>query len=220
MSVEVVPSGIGDLVVARLAADIGGAAAWLSELDGASGDGDHGVNMRTGMDLALTRVPAGASVADAMRTVGETLLEDIGGAMGPLYGVFFIALADASAGREHLDADCIRQMLADGCEQVIELGGAEVGDKTLVDVLVPTVAGLDAALAGGDDLATALRRAAQVAADSRDATEAMVARVGRAARAGERSRGQIDAGAASCALILGAICTVFADNVQSRAIAS
>ena len=152
---------------------------------------------------------------DAARSA-TTLLEDIGGAMGPLYGVFFIALADAAKDREWLDASCVRQMFAGGCDEVIALGGAEVGDKTLVDVLVPTVAGLDAAIAAGKDLSTALLDAARIAAESRDATEGMVAKLGRAARAGERSRGQIDAGAASCALIVGAICTVFADNVQTR----
>jgi dihydroxyacetone kinase-like protein len=217
MSPEAIPSGIGNAVVARLAAEIGESAAWLSELDGASGDGDHGVNMRTGMELAAGRVKAGASVSDATRQVGTTLLEDIGGAMGPLYGVFFLALADASADREWIDADCVRLMLGDGAEAVIELGGAEVGDKTLVDVLVPTVDGYDAARAAGEDLAAALRSTARVAAESRDATKEMVARVGRAARAGERSRGQIDAGAASCALIVGAICSVFADNVKPEA---
>lgn len=214
MSPEAIPSGIGHAMVARLAAEIGESAAWLSELDGASGDGDHGVNMRTGMELAAGRVKAGASVSDAMRQVGDTLLEDIGGAMGPLYGVFFVALADASADREWIDADCVRLMLGGGTDAVIELGGAEVGDKTLVDVLVPTVNGYDAARAAGEGLAAALRSTAQVAAESRDATKQMVARVGRAARAGERSRGQIDAGAASCALIVGAICSVFADNVK------
>lgn len=221
MSAELIPASVGGDIVARLAVDVGGAAAWLSELDGASGgDGDHGVNMRTGMELAAGRVAAGTAVSEAMRQVGETLLDDIGGAMGPLYGVFFIALADAGAGREWIDATCARAMLADGADAVIELGGAEVGDKTLVDVLVPAVAAFDEALAADESFAVALGAAAEAAKRSRDATEDMVARIGRAARAGERSRGHIDAGAASCALILVAICSVFAENIQSRANAS
>ena len=87
-------------------------------------------------------------------------------------------------------------------------------------MLVPTVAAFRAALSSGERLAVALGTAVDTAVRCRDATEQMVARIGRAARAGERSRGHIDAGAASCALILGAICSVFAENVQSEAIAS
>jgi dihydroxyacetone kinase len=166
------------------------------------------------MELAAGRVESGASVSEAMRQIGNTLIEDIGGAMGPLYGVFFLALADASEDREWLDASCVGTMLRDGTDAVIELGGAEVGDKTLIDVLVPAVKGFEADSAGGKGLAAALRSTAQIAAESRDATKDMIARVGRAARAGERSRGQIDAGAASCALIVGAICNVLAENVQ------
>jgi dihydroxyacetone kinase-like protein len=220
VSAEVIPANIGHAVLVRLAADVDASAAWLSELDGASGDGDHGVNMRTGMRLADERVEPGSSVSDALRKVGDTLLEDIGGAMGPLYGVFFLALADASAGREWIDAECALTMLSDGAAAVIDLGGAEVGDKTLIDVLVPTVGAFREALASGEGLAAALGTAADAAGRRRDATKYMVARIGRAARAGERSRGHIDAGAASCALILGAICSVFAENVQSEAIAS
>jgi len=220
VSGELIPTAIGGTVVIRLAADVGESAAWLSQLDGASGDGDHGVNMRTGMELAAERVESGASISDALRKVGDTLLEDVGGAMGPLYGVFFLALADASAGREWLDAECVRAMLAGGAEAVIELGGASVGDKTLVDVLVPTVEAFEGALAANERFVVALGTAADTAEQRRDATKEMVARVGRAARAGERSRGHIDAGAASCALILVAICSVFAENIQSEAIAS
>lgn len=220
MSAEVVPTSIGYEVVARLAADLAAAAAWLSELDGTSGDGDHGVNMRTGMELALSRVEPDASVSAAMRVVGNTLLEDVGGAMGPLYGVFFLALADASDERQAIDAECVRAMLSDGAGSVVELGGAQLGDKTLVDVLVPAADTFEAALSAGDGLGSALEVARQTAERSRDATETMVARIGRAARAGERSRGHIDAGAASCALILGAICLVFAENIQSGAVAS
>jgi dihydroxyacetone kinase-like protein len=220
VSAEVIPAGIGRDVVVRLAVDIGEGAAWLSELDGASGDGDHGVNMRTGIELAAERVEPGASISDALRKVGDTLLEDIGGAMGPLYGVFFLALAEASAGREWIDAEGVSAMLAAGADAVIELGGAEVGDKTLIDVLVPAAEALDAARVAGESLGAALESTAIAAERSRDATKEMVARIGRAARAGERSRGHIDAGAASCALIIKAICAVFAENIQSRANAS
>jgi dihydroxyacetone kinase-like protein len=220
VSAEVIPASIGRAVTERFAKDIGELAGWLSELDGTVGDGDHGVNMRTGIELALTRVEADASVSDALRRVGETLLEDIGGAMGPLYGVFFLALADACTDRAWIDVECLRAMLADGAAAVIALGGAQVGDKTLVDVLVPTLAEVDAAVAAGSDLRTVLRAADVAAQQSRDATKEMVAKLGRAARAGERSRGQIDAGAASCALIVAGICSVFAENVQTHAMAS
>jgi dihydroxyacetone kinase-like protein len=220
VSVEVIPSSIGRALSERLANDISSSAARLSELDGAIGDGDHGVNMRTGAELALTRVDSGATVSEALRTIGETLLDDIGGAMGPLYGVFFTALADPCEGREWIDLECFRAMIADGTAAVVDLGGAQVGDKTLVDVLVPTLAAIDAADASGAGLSVALSLADQTARQSRDATKDMVAKIGRAARAGERSRGQIDAGAASCTVILGAIISVFSAHIQSEAVTS
>lgn len=215
MSTDGAPLGLGRKVVVRLAADIGAAASWLSELDGATGDGDHGINMRTGMDLALTRVEADASLSDGLQTVSETLLNEVGGAMGPLYGVFFAAMAEACSGHAEIDADCVLAMLTAGTDAVVNLGGAVVGDKTLVDVLVPTTSAFGEAVRSGRGLGQALAVAAETAARSRDSTSEMQAKVGRAARAGERSRGQIDAGAASCALIISCICSVLATTAAT-----
>ncbi len=209
MSESAVPASIGFELVTRMAAAISDAAPWLSELDGETGDGDHGVNMRAGFDEAARRVRPGASLPDALETLSQTLL-DIGGAMGPLYGVFFEAMARASAGRASIDAAALGAMLTAGTQAVMDIGGAHVGDKTLVDVLVPTSSTFSAAANDGCQFAAALSMARGTAARSRDATAGLVARVGRSARAGERSHGQIDAGAASAALIVATICDVFA----------
>lgn len=219
VSAATVGADVGFELVTRLAVDIGEAAPWLSELDGTSGDGDHGVNMRTGMELAAGRVQPGASVSDALKTLGNTLLEDVGGAMGPLYGSLFLAMSSAVAGLDAIDAEAVKRMLTDGTDAVVDLGGARVGDKTLVDVLVPSTAAFEAAIGSGQELGEAFAATSRAAEQSRDATKDLVARIGRAARAGERSVGHIDAGAASCAIVITAICAVFGEHVSRESVA-
>ena len=185
---------------------IRGNAAQLSEIDGAIGDGDHGVNMRKGFSIAADRLGSRqVSVSEALATIGDTLLAEIGGAMGPLYGTFFLEMADAAAGVDRIDAAVVERMLGAGVDAVLDLGGASVGDKTLVDVLVPARAAFVEARAAGADLAGALTAMTEAADQGRDSTRDLVARLGRASRLGERSRGVLDAGAVSCALLLGAL---------------
>ena len=186
----------------------------LSEIDGATGDGDHGVNMGKGFRLAgdKLRVMGAFDLAEGMAVLGDTLLSDIGGSMGPLYGTFFTDMAEALDGAETMDAALCSKMLHAGLDAVCGLGEAKPGDKTLVDVLSPATEAYDAAVARGEDFAACLRAMKRAADDGCEATRGMVARLGRAARLGERSRGFLDAGAASCALLLG----VLADGLQAR----
>ncbi|MBL8584713.1 MAG: dihydroxyacetone kinase subunit L [Rhizobiaceae bacterium] len=197
--------GLGDAgsVALDIAAVIQANQARLGEIDGAIGDGDHGVNMGKGFRIAAERMRAAPqNLADGFETIGETLLGDIGGSMGPLYGTFFSEMAGSLKGESELTSAGFSRMLHAGVEAIVDLGGARPGDKSLVDVLIPARDAFDAALAGGKDFAGALSGMAAAAEAGLESTRGMVARIGRAARLGERSRGHLDAGAASCALIL------------------
>ncbi len=186
----------------------------LSELDGATGDGDHGVNMAKGFRLAGAKLDKlGAfDLATGFATIGDTLLGDIGGSMGPLYGTFFTDIAESLVGVPSLDRDRCAAMVRAGLDAVRGLGDAGPGDKTLVDVLQPSVEAFDAAAARGEDFAACLDALQRAAAGGLEATRDMVARRGRAARLGERSRGHLDAGAASCELLL----RTLADGLAAR----
>lgn len=190
-------------VVLEIAASIEENSAWLSEIDGAIGDGDHGINMSKGFSQAASTLGNdGGSLAAAFHTLGDTLLSGIGGSMGPLYGTFFLDMANALQGRDTLDAAGCSRMMHAGMAGVMDLGNAKPGDKTLLDTLAPAIEAFDAAAHNGANFATALRAMSAAAELGRDSTRDMVAKIGRAARLGERSRGVLDAGASSCCLIL------------------
>ncbi|MBE7213302.1 MAG: dihydroxyacetone kinase subunit L [Gluconacetobacter diazotrophicus] len=182
----------------------------LSEIDGATGDGDHGVNMAKGFRLAKDRLSAKPSnLKDSFFTIGDTLLGDIGGSMGPLYGSLFIEFSDGIAG-ETIDTATLATMLKRAEDAITDLGEAKVGDKTLVDVLTPARQAADDAAAANKELGAALADVKDAAATGLESTRDLVAKRGRAARLGERSRGVLDAGAASCELVL----RTLADGLQ------
>lgn len=195
----------GRIVVDALVTAVDEHAAMLSEIDGAIGDGDHGVNMRKGFLLARDGLPARVTLSDGLAGIGETLMTRIGGAMGPLYGTFFTEMADACTDVEEIDAAIFERMLEAGRAAVQELGEASVGDKTLLDTLVPATDAFSASIAAGADFADALAAMAEAAERGKDSTKDLVARVGRASRLGERSRGALDAGATSCWILLDAM---------------
>lgn len=201
------PASDGRRIVEALAATIDANAELLSEIDGAIGDGDHGVNMRKGFLMARDELPDDADLSAGLTTLGDVLLTRIGGAMGPLYGSFFTEMGGACAGRETVDAATFGSMLDAGRAVVEDLGEAEVGDKTLLDTLVPATAAFHAAVEAGFSFDGALTAMAGAAQEGKESTRDLVARVGRASRLGERSRGVLDAGATSCWLLLDAMAT-------------
>ena len=204
------------LVVTGLIEVINANRAYLSEIDGAIGDGDHGINMSKGFTAAGARLAgAPAGLGRALGVLGETLVNDVGGSMGPLYGTFFGAMSEALGEREFLDAATFSAMLGAGEAAIQEIGSAKVGDKTLLDALVPARAAFDEAAAAGQPFAECLRRMAKAAEQGRESTRGMVAKVGRASRLGERSRGVLDAGATSCALLLGSMAQTIAKALAS-----
>ena len=199
------PAGEGRPIIDALIAAIDENAQLLSEIDGAIGDGDHGINMRKGFLLVREQLDGPITLAAGLELIGDTLLTRIGGAMGPLYGSFFAEMGAAGEGAEDIDAATFGAMLNAGREAVEDLGEAHVGDKTLLDTLVPASEAFAAAVERGNPFAEALGALADAAEQGKESTRELVAKVGRASRLGERSRGVLDAGATSCWLMLSAM---------------
>jgi dihydroxyacetone kinase-like protein len=186
----------------RFAADVAENRAYLTKLDGAIGDGDHGTNMDRGMKKVIERLEAADSddIGASLKTVGMALVSSVGGAAGPLYGTLFLQMGQATAGKSELDLAGFTEAFDAGLQGVVRRGKAEPGDKTMVDALTPALDALRAA--GGDDVAGALAQAADAAREGMEATVPMVARKGRASYLGERSAGHQDPGATSSHLLL------------------
>ena len=189
-------------LIAATAATVAAHAEELTTLDQAIGDGDHGVNMKRGFDaIAAAAEEIGAQpLGGALQKAGMTLVMNVGGASGPLYGSLLMGLGKA-AGQDG-DPD-IAAMLAEGVAAVKKRGKSEAGEKTMLDVLVPVLEALRAAEPEGQTAA------ARAAADrGLAATEDMLATKGRASFLGERSVGHLDPGARSSALLVHAVCDV------------
>jgi len=193
----------------RFAERIAAEKEWLTELDSAIGDGDHGINMHRGMsavDEELRSSGSGdqpADLATLFKRTGMKLVSSVGGASGPLYGTFFLRLAAATGDATSLDGPGLAQAFRAGCDGVMARGKAALGEKTMLDALLPAADAFDAAIGeGGDDLADALKATADAARTGREATIPMLATKGRASYLGDRSIGHLDPGAASSTLLL------------------
>ena len=186
--------------------------SYLTELDSAIGDADHGANLARGMAAVMEKVGASpATTADELfKTVGMTLVTSVGGASGPLYGTFFLRLGMTAGAVAGCDAAALSSALRAGLDGVVARGKAEAGDKTMFDAMAPALEAMDAAIASGASLAEATAAARDAAAAGRDATEPLVARKGRASYLGERSAGHLDPGATSTALLFDALAEVTA----------
>ena len=186
----------------------------LGRLDGAAGDGDHGMTMSIGARNVRRRfqaLPSGASPADQLGQVALAM-SDVGGAIGPLYSAALTAMATdvGSAGGASSSSIAGLCRAAEGAENaIVDLGHAGPGDKTVIDALHPVVEALRDAEAGSSDLRAAIEAAADAAEAGAASTAEMIARIGRASRLGERSRGLPDAGATSFAIIVRAMAHSF-----------
>lgn len=192
----------GRVVVEKLIAAIQANKEYLSDIDGLIGDGDHGINMNKGFTMCAERLEDGMNMSEALKTLGRVLMMEIGGSMGPLYGTLFNKMARASKGEEVITREVFGKMLSDAVAGISELGNAKVGDKTLMDVLIPADEAYKAAQAADKDFAGCLDDMKKAAEKGWLSTKDLVAKIGRASRLGERSRGVLDAGATSCNLIL------------------
>ena len=181
--------------------------SYLTELDSAIGDADHGSNMARGMTAVMAKCGDTPSTAvdELFKQVGMTLVTSVGGASGPLYGTFFLRFGSAAGPVTELDAASLAASLRAGLGGIVARGKAELGDKTMFDAMSPAVDAFDTEIAAGADLATATAGSAAAAAAGRDATKPLVARKGRASYLGDRSAGHLDPGATSTAFLFQAL---------------
>lgn len=176
----------------------------LNELDSTCGDADHGSNLRrgfTGVRTLLGSEP-GDTPAAVLKKVGTTLVSQVGGSSGALYGTFFLRMALAAGQDRELDRAALGQALEAAARGITERGQVQVGDKTLYDSLAPAVEAYSNAQSEGRSLVDSMQLAAKAAEEGRDSTLNMTARKGRASYLGGRTIGHADAGATSMALIL------------------
>ncbi len=177
---------------------------YLTRLDSAIGDADHGINMDRGFGAVVTKLPgvAASDIGKILNTAGMTLVSTVGGAGGPLYGTFFMKAGAALAGKNEIEAADWLAALDSAVAGVMQRGKSTTGEKTMLDALVPARDALRGAVDAGRDQGDALRAAASAAEEGMKATVPMLATKGRASYLGERSIGHQDPGATSSYLML------------------
>lgn len=178
----------------------------LNELDGAIGDGDHGVTMAIGFRAvrqALARLNGTVSIDEVFKTAGQAFLAAAGGAVGPLMGTMLCDTGKAFKGRVTFGTEETVWMLEIMEQALVRQGKAQLGNKTMLDALHPAVAAARAA--EGKEMVEILQAAADAAAEGARATSGMISQIGRSSRLGERTLGHEDAGAKSIALMLRAL---------------
>jgi dihydroxyacetone kinase-like protein len=183
-------------------------AAYLTDLDSAIGDADHGANMQRGMQAVIAKLSPDADISATLKQTAMTLISTVGGSAGPLYGTLFLQMATSTAGKVELTLSEWAAAFEAGVNGVMARGKSTVGEKTMLDALVPSLEALKQATANGASLPEALNQSAQAAAAGRDATIPMQARKGRASYLGERSIGHQDPGATSAHLLLQSLADV------------
>jgi len=198
------PSMLRSMIV-RGAERIVARADELCALDRAIGDGDHGTNMKRGLEAVLAKTDdiVALPTGEALSAIGRTLVMTVGGASGPLYGSFFLAAGAAMARGGRLPEDLV-EVVAAGVEAVGARGRSTAGEKTMLDVLIPVLDALRAE-AGRPDLAGQIKAKAR---ESTERTAPMLATKGRAAYLGPRSVGHIDPGARSSCMLVEAVCDI------------
>jgi dihydroxyacetone kinase-like protein len=193
----------GAVIIDKLILAIQENKQYLSDIDGLIGDGDHGINMNKGFTMCSEELDKNpGDLAHGLKVLAKILMMKIGGSMGPLYGKFFKAIGVALEGKEVIGIAEMGEALKAAVDAIASISLAKVGDKTLIDTLIPALTAYEKAQAEGKTFTEALEAMKNAAIEGRDSTKEMVAKLGRASRLGERSRGVLDAGATSCCLIL------------------
>jgi len=186
---------------------------YLTQLDAAIGDADHGANMDRGFKAVITKMPefSDKDIGTIFKTVGMTLISTVGGAGGPLYGTLFLQAGTKSAGKMELNLEDWAAAMEAALGGVVMRGKAELGDKTMVDALTPAITSLKQSVGDNRAMNEALRLSAEAARQGMQGTIPLVARKGRASYLGERSAGHQDPGATSSYLILKAAADTWAN---------
>ncbi|ADD03038.1 MULTISPECIES: dihydroxyacetone kinase subunit DhaL [Thermoanaerobacter] len=184
---------------------------YLTELDAAIGDADHGINLDRGFDAVkqkLTTLPETTDIGTILKTIGMTLVSTVGGASGPLYGTAFMRAGQVVQGKNELSEEDIVKVFEAALDGIKQRGKAEAGDKTMIDSIEPAYKALKESLENNIALPEALNRAANAAKEGMEYTKNISARKGRASYLGERSIGHLDPGATSAYLMIKTFCDV------------
>jgi len=200
-------------ILRAIATEIEKNKIYLTELDSAIGDADHGINMNRGFKSVVEKV---ASVEDKcigtiLKTTGTALVSSVGGASGPLYGTAFLYAGKELTGKEELYPADIKTAFQAALEGIIKRGRAQVGDKTIVDTLSPVVDYLQSNL-DNKPKEEILNDMEKAAGKGKDSTKEMIALKGRASFLKERSRGHLDPGAVSCYIMIKAFVSILGDE--------
>jgi dihydroxyacetone kinase-like protein len=180
---------------------------FLTQLDAAIGDADHGINMERGFKKVNSQLStvADKDIGSIFKGTGMALISSVGGASGPLYGTLFLRAGTVASGKHELNTTELAGVLKAGLSGVIERGKAQVGDKTMVDALTPAVKAFEQAAEDGVGIAEALGQTVAAAEQGMKDTISLIARKGRASYLGERAIGHQDPGATSVYLIIKAL---------------
>src|ERR1700730_2311049 len=189
--------------IERYAARIAEQKDYLTQLDAAIGDADHGANMNRGLQAVLAKKAdlQNADVGALLKGVAMTLISTVGGASGALYGTFFLQASSIAGNRTELSASEFGSVLEKGLAGIVLRGKATIGDKTMVDALQPAIKAYKHSIESGETLDQALSKASSAAEEGLKSTVPLVARKGRASYLGERSAGHPDPGATSTVLL-------------------
>lgn len=190
---------------------------YLTQLDSAIGDADHGINMERGFKAVVEKIQSQAEtdIGSLLKLVGATLVSTVGGASGPLYGTAFLRAGLALADKRELDAAAYVALLEAAVGGIQARGKARAGEKTMLDALLPALASAQEARAAHQDIAEIARRASAAAEQGMLATIPLVATKGRASYLGERSAGHQDPGATSSWLMLRTLAEVCAARSEA-----
>jgi phosphoenolpyruvate---glycerone phosphotransferase subunit DhaL len=189
--------------IERYAAQIAEQKDYLTQLDAAIGDADHGANMNRGLQAVLAKNAdlRNADIGALLKGVAMTLISTVGGASGALYGTFFLQASTIAGNRTELSPSEFGSVLEKGLAGIVLRGKATIGDKTMVDALQPAIKAYKHSIESGETLDQALSKAVSAAEEGLNSTVPLVARKGRASYLGERSAGHPDPGATSTVLL-------------------
>lgn len=198
-----------DLVILTMSKTIVDNADYFAQLDAVAGDGDFGYSLRNGFEVVLADYDTfdRSTIGTTLKRVGFVIAGKVGGVSGPIWGTAFLRAAATAGDKTELTSTELIEILRAAIEGIMQRGEASLGDKTLLDALVPAVDSLEQSLAAGvtDDGVAAIQDAADVAVKAGEETLGMLAMRGRAAYTGERSRDSVDAGATAIGVILQAV---------------
>jgi len=188
-------------IIAQTAVDNEG---YFGDLDAVVGDGDFGYSLARGFEKVLEGWDGidRTDVGTFLKRVGMVITSRIGGTSGPIWGTAFMRAGMTAGATDQLDGEQVVAMLRAAAEGIKARGNSDVGDKTLLDALVPLTDRLEQELQSGADAKSALAAAAGRAREAAEATSELVAKRGRASYTGERSKGSVDAGAMALAVII------------------